>query len=136
MIEKAHYTLHHLITAREIAVPHVVLTGKVDIELIFDALKPLLVRNEKNVLRTTEAFLERGKNVILVEALAIEDGRKRTFLVIISRRDDGVVVRLYPKFDVEKTDGVKKILAELAKQLLGAFPDLKVGETNLQDYLN
>jgi hypothetical protein len=117
-------------------VPHVVLTGKVDIEQIFDELKPLLVRNEKNVLRTMDVFLERGKNAILVEALAIEDGKKRTFLATISRRDDGVVVRLYPKVDVEKTDGVKTILAELGKQLLGTFPDLKVGETNLQNYLN
>jgi hypothetical protein len=117
-------------------VPHVVLNGKTDIEDIFDILEPLLVRNEKTILRTFDAYMERSKNAMLVEALAIEDGQKRTFLVMISRRDDGVVVRLYPKFEVEKTDGVKKILAEMAKQLLGAFPNLKVGETNLEDYLN
>jgi len=54
---------------------------------------------------------------------------------MISGRDDGVVVRLYPKVEAEKTDGVRKILAELAKQLIAAFPGLRIGETNLDDYL-
>jgi hypothetical protein len=135
-ISNAHYGFDHLNTTGEIALPHVVLTGKIDIEDIFTILEPLLIRNEQTVLRTIDAYIDRNKNAILVEALAIENGIKRTFLVMISRREDGVVVRLYPKFDVEKTDGVKKILAELAKQLRGAFPDLQVGETNLQEYLN
>jgi hypothetical protein len=54
---------------------------------------------------------------------------------MISGREDGFVVRLYPKIEVEKTEGVKRIIAELAKQLIVKFPELKVGETNLQDYL-
>ena len=54
---------------------------------------------------------------------------------MISGRADGVVVRLYPKIDVEKTEGVKKILVELAKQLIATFPELKIGETNLDNYL-
>jgi len=54
---------------------------------------------------------------------------------MISGRSDGVVIRLYPKIDVEKTEGVKKILVELAKQLIAMFPELTVGETNLENYL-
>ena len=54
---------------------------------------------------------------------------------MISGRQDGVVVRLYPKFEVEKTEGVKQILAEIAKQLMLAFPEFSLGETNLADYL-
>ena len=38
--------------------------------------------------------------------------------------------------DVEKTDGVKRILAEIAKQLLEIPPELKQGTTNLADWLN
>jgi len=54
---------------------------------------------------------------------------------MISGRDDGVVVRLYPKINVEKTEGVKKILVELAKQMMATFPELRIGETNLENYL-
>ena len=116
--------------------PHVVLNGKVSIEDIFRELKPLFIRKENNILKTMDLFLERGKTAILIDSLSIEDSKKTIFFAMITGRDDGVVVRLYPKIEVEKTEGVKSILAELSKQLLATFPELKVGETNLNDYLN
>lgn len=115
--------------------PHVVLTGKTSVEEVFDKLKPLFIRNGVSILKTKETYLEKNRKDILVDSLAIEKGKKTTFLALISGRDDGVVVRLYPLVEVEKTDGVKRVLAELAKQLLLTFPEMQVGETNLQDYL-
>jgi hypothetical protein len=94
-----------------------------------------MIRNQNNILKTTDLYLEREKNVILIDSLAIDADNKTVFLSMISGRDDGVVVRLYPKIDVEKTEGVKKILAELAKQLIATFPELRIGETNLENYL-
>ena len=115
--------------------PHVVLNGKVSVENIFEELKPLLIRNENSILKTTDVYLEREKNAILIDSLAIDADKKTVFLAMISGRNDGVVVRLYPKIDVEKTEGVKKILVELAKQLIATFPELRIGETNLENYL-
>jgi hypothetical protein len=115
--------------------PHVVLNGKAAIENIFKELKPLMIRNQNSILKTTDVYLEREKNVVLIDSLAIDADKKTVFLAMISGRNDGVVVRLYPKIDVEKTEGVKKILAELAKQLIATFPELKIGETNLENYL-
>jgi len=115
--------------------PHVVLNGKTSIEEIFDKLSPVFVRNGECILKTKETYLEKNKKDMLIDSLAIEKGKKTVFLALISSREDGVVVRLYPQFEVEKTDGVKQILAELAKQLLQTFPEMRVGETNLQDYL-
>jgi hypothetical protein len=118
-----------------VVLPHVVLNGKVAVENIFKELKPLMIRNKNGILKTTDVYLEREKNVILIDSLAIEADKKTVFLAMISGRDDGVVVRLYPKIDVEKTEGVKKILVELGKQLIAMFPEFKIGETNLDNYL-
>ncbi len=115
--------------------PHIVIVGKVLVEDIFRELKPLFIRTEKTILKTSELYLERAKNSILIDSLAIEGDKKTIFLTMISGRNDGVVVRLFPKIEVEKTSGVKKILAELSKQLISMYPSLEVGETNLQDYL-
>jgi hypothetical protein len=115
--------------------PHVVIKGKVAIENIFNEIKPLFIRNEKSILKTTDVYLERRKNAILIDSLAIDAEKRTVFLTLISERDDGVVVRLYPQIDFEKTDGVKKILVALAKQLIATFPELKIGETNLENYL-
>ncbi len=115
--------------------PHVVLNGKVSMEDIFRELKPLMIRENQNILKTTDVYFERSKSAILVDSLAIETAKKTVFIAMINVRDDGLVVRLYPRIEVEKTDGVKRLLAEIAKQIIDAFPSLKIGETNLKDYL-
>jgi len=116
--------------------PHVVLNGKTSIQNIFEKLEPLFVRDGTEILRTMELYLERNKNAILIDALTIESDEKKSFLAMITGRENGVVVRLYPKQEIEKTDGVKRILAEIAKQLVRKFPDFKTAETNLEEYLS
>ena len=120
----------------KIYLPHVVLNGKTIIQNIFEKLEPLFVRDGTDILRTMELYLERSKNAILIDSLAIEANKKKRFLAMITGRENGVVVRLYPKQEIEKTEGVKRILAEIAKQLLRKFPDFKTAETNLGEYLS
>lgn len=120
----------------KIDLPHVVLNGKASVQNIFERLEPLFVRDGTKILRTMELYLERNKNAILIDSLAIEADKKTSFLAMITGRENGVVVRLYPKQEIEKTDGVKRILAEIAKQLVREFPDFKTAETNLGEYLS
>lgn len=120
----------------KIDLPHVVLNGKASIQNIFEKLEPLFVRDGTEILRTMELYLERNKNAILIDSLAIESDKKKSFLAMITGRENGIVVRLYPKQEIEKTDGVKRILAEIAKQLVRKFPDFKTAETNLGEYLS
>lgn len=114
--------------------PHVVLNGKTSIEEIFNELEPLFLRKEGTILKTVDFYVNREKNAILIDSLIVEAGVNTVFLALISGRGDGVVVRLFPKMYVEKTELVKKTLVELAKQLLAKFHDLEVGDTNLSDF--
>lgn len=115
--------------------PHVVLTGNINLSDVFEKIQAFVVREDKNILKTSDKFINQDETSILVESLAIEDKNKTSFLVLLSQREDGLVVRLYPQIDVEKTGGVKKILAKIADDLIAAFPSLKVGKTNLQEFL-
>jgi len=115
--------------------PHVVLNGKVHIKDVFDKMKTLFIRKEGVILKTSNTYIDREKKSILTESLAIEDGKKINFFTMISNREDGIVVRIYPGSEVEKTDGVKRILAEIAKQLLDTFSELKIGKTNISGFL-
>lgn len=115
--------------------PHVVLNGDVRLRDIFEKMKPLITRDEHSILRTLKKYIDVEEKSILTEALVIEKGRKIGFLALLSSREDGIVVRIYPGSNVEKTDGVKRLLAEIAKNLLDTFPNLSVGKTNLQDFL-
>lgn len=115
--------------------PHVVLDGKVKIQDIFQRIDPLFIRDGENVLKTANVYIERAEKNILVDSLVIEGGKRISFFTVVSERDDGVVIRIYPMCEVEKTSGVRRVLAELAKQLLQIFPELKLGATNLAEFL-
>jgi len=115
--------------------PHVVLTGDITLRDVFEKIEAFVVREDKNILKISDKFINQDETSILVESFAIEDKNKANFLVLLSKREDGLVVRLYPQVDVEKTDGVKKILAKIADNLIAVFPSLKVGKTNLQEFL-
>jgi len=116
--------------------PHVVLHGDVNLDDLFTQFKGVFNRTDHVILKTGACYISRDKTAILIESLAIEKDGKTSFLALISRRDDGIVVRIYPGSDVEKTPGVKQILADIAQQLLTLSPQLIVGETNLSDYLH
>ena len=118
-----------------INLPHVVLTGKINAEKSFSVLEDIFVKLPDGILKTTNHYLDKNKQGILVESLAIQKGTKIGFLAMINNRDDGIVIRIYPGLDIEKTDGVKQILAEIAKQLLSKISDVAVGKTNLQEFL-
>jgi uncharacterized protein YlaN (UPF0358 family) len=119
-----------------VLLPHVVLNGEVEIENIFRNIEPLFIKNENEILKIIKIYMDQLKKSILFESLAIEKGKKTQFFGMLSKREDGLVVRIYPGFEIEKTDGVKRILAEIAKNLIEKFPRLKIGETNLSDFLN
>ena len=116
--------------------PHVVLSGEVNTELIFEKLENIFEETSGGILRTNNHFLDINKKVILVEALTIENNKKTSFLAMINNREDGVVVRIYPVYDdFEKTEGVKKILAKIAKQIMGKINGIRIGKTNLMEFL-
>jgi hypothetical protein len=84
-IGKSKYLLTLTIWKRGGAVvPHVVLNGKATIDNISKELNPLLIRNENSILKTTDVYLEREKNAILIGSLSIDGEKKTAFLAMIS----------------------------------------------------
>jgi hypothetical protein len=118
-----------------IKIPHVVVEGILKTADIFKDLEQIFIKEEGNIIRTSNTYLSKDEETILIETLVIEQGAKHQFFAIISQRDDGIVVRIYPGTDVEKTNGVKRSLAELGKQVLGKFEGTKIGKTNLSEFL-
>lgn len=112
--------------------PHVVLLGKIDPRAAFEALEPLTARQGDTVLKTTGHYLSADARTLLLDALVIDPPDKQAFFVNVSTRDDGVVVRIHPTTEVERTDGVQRLLAHVAVALQRAILGVEVGETNLQ----
>lgn len=115
--------------------PHVVLENINSASVAFDSIVPFTTRTDSAVLKVTDKYLNAGRNRVLVESLAVEDGRHQSFFVELSQKQASLTVRLFPLTDPEKTTGVKKIMVMLARQIKDANPDVSYGKTNLQDFL-
>ena len=115
--------------------PHVVLNGDVQLRDVFQRLRPLVLRDPQTLIRTNKKYLDSEGTAIIIESLAGQPNRLHQFLTVVNARKDGLVIRIHPYSQVEKTSQVKQLLAEIAKQLLVALPDLRLGKTNLQEFM-
>ncbi len=114
--------------------PHVVIQGDLHLPDIFKQLDLFVIKTDSKIIKTTKIYLSKDISSILIETITIDMGKRISFLSMISQRNDGVVVRLYPGTNVEKTDLVKQSLSEIAKKILILFSESNIGKTNLQDF--
>lgn len=115
--------------------PHVVLEQINSAKEAFDSITTFAERIDAGVLKVTDKFLNADQNTALVEALAIENGVNQSFFVQLSQKKTSLTVRLLPLTDPDKTQGVKTIMAMIARQIKDANPKVSYGKTNLQDFL-
>lgn len=115
--------------------PHAVINGNISIESIFNDIKPIFKKNKQGILKMKGFYLSKDKKEILVDSLSIEKAKTLAFYTLINQRDDGIVIRISPMTDIEKTDGVKSLLGEIAKYILENHVNVKLGKTNIESYL-
>lgn len=112
--------------------PHVVIAGSVDLEAYARAFEPIVVRVGRDVLRADTLYLERSGRALLIEALAVEAGRRMPFYIKVSTHDRGrTTARIDPLTHPERSDGVKRLVAEVGADLLRRTPGARIEVTNL-----
>ncbi|HVN74794.1 MAG TPA: hypothetical protein VMT19_00655 [Thermoanaerobaculaceae bacterium] len=86
------------------------------------------------VARAEGCYLGRDAATLLVAGVVVEYGRPLHPVVLVSRGADTTSVHLWPALPVERTEGVKRFLAQVARALdsFGAGP---VVTTNIADLL-
>jgi hypothetical protein len=112
--------------------PHVVMDGPVDLRGYAEAFQPVLIRKGGDVLRADRVYVEREGRAVLVEALAVEAGRKLPFYILVSGHDrGGATVRVDPMTHPERSEGVQELVAHIGADLLARNPSARVRVTNL-----
>ena len=115
--------------------PHIVIDGMPHLETFFKTYEPSVHNLPGGALKLLNIFINPEKNCLLIEAVAAEGGPPNRFLIQILQHDKKTTVKIYPGTDPEKTPGVKKLLALVARQFITRFEGSKYGTTNLQEYL-
>lgn len=115
--------------------PHIVLENINSTKEAFDAIQPFTNKIEGGMLKVMDKYINANLQTALIESLAIENGKNQNFFVQLTQKPSSLTVRLLPLTDPEKTDGVKTIMALLAKQIKDTNPAICYGKNNLADFL-
>jgi DNA primase len=115
--------------------PHIVLEKINATKEAFEAVQPFSNKIEGGILKVMDKYINASEQSALVESLAIENGVNQTFFVQLSQKKSSLTIRLLPLTDPEKTDGVKTIMATIAKQIKDSNSSIEYGKNNLEDFL-
>ncbi len=114
--------------------PHLVLSGTIDWGLAAVRLPVAVHRWGAAVLRTEGCWIAGDGRAMLVEGVVVEHSRPLHPVALAADGDRGVVLRLWRRVEVERTEAVQRWLAVVAADLrtLGAG---RLLTTNLADRL-
>lgn len=115
--------------------PHVVIEEALDLPAVCSRLQLSTSRQGAEILKVVDLYQNRAGRMALVDCVAIEEGKSQSFFVLLSQKDRQITVRLLPATDPEKTPGVKRLMASLARQIHDLVPGSRFGKTNLLEFL-
>ena len=115
--------------------PHIVLENINSTKEAFEAVQPFSNKIEGGILKVMDKFINASQQSALIESLAIENGVNQAFFIQLSQKKSSLTIRLLPLTDPEKTNGVKTIMASVAKQIKDTNPSIEYGKNNLEDFL-
>ncbi|MBM3263608.1 MAG: hypothetical protein FJY97_09340 [candidate division Zixibacteria bacterium] len=115
--------------------PHVMVEGPCDVVAVHENFVPSEHRTGDTVLKWKQSYLSAHRSETLIEAVVVEGRRAQSFFVSLAQRSNGVMVKIPLITDPEKTDGVKRLVADMGLALKRQHPDCRFGQTNLMDYL-
>ncbi|HUK13887.1 MAG TPA: hypothetical protein VLW17_11360 [Thermoanaerobaculaceae bacterium] len=114
--------------------PHVIRAGLADLAAAWRALPTGPWRWGSQVARVEGCYLAPDGRALLVAGVVVDYGRPLHPVVVVTRRGDETAVHLWGPAPVERSEGVKRFLVQVAREL-AAFGAGEVVTTNLQDLL-
>ena len=113
--------------------PHVIFDKKIDLAEFSNKFQPIM-KKKSGIIRLQDVFLNKIKNIALVRAIVIDDLHQE-FMMEVDTNDNTTTLRLYPKTDPEKTDGVKSAMGLVALFILYISPNTRIIRTNIEPFI-
>jgi hypothetical protein len=115
--------------------PHVIRAGRADLASAWRSLPGGPWRWGAAVARVEGRFLAPEGTALLVAGVVVEYGRPLHPVVVVAHAGEGTSFHLWPPVPVERTEGVKRFLAAVAREM-AAFGAGAVLRTNIPDLLD
>lgn len=115
--------------------PHVQIVGGCRLSDLRTALTEFRAGAPPLVLKIRETYQNDSATQMLLEAVVVEGYLRQTFFLLVRTDEDGILIRCHPASPVQKTDGVKTLIARLGARCVELCPGAQVGHTNLAEFL-
>ncbi|MBD3235992.1 MAG: hypothetical protein GF330_04765 [Candidatus Eisenbacteria bacterium] len=115
--------------------PHVQVVGECRLRDLREALGDFQTGAPPLLMRIRETFVNAPGTQLLLEAIVIEGYLRQSFFLLVRSEARGVLVRCHPASPVEKTTGVKTLIARVGAQIVARCPGTEIGHTNLAEFL-
>ena len=115
--------------------PHVQIVGSCQVRDLCAPLSQVLASTPPQVLKVQNAYLAADGSQLLLEAVVVEGFLRQSFFLLVRQETTGVLIRCHPFSPPQKTDGVKRLIALVARRCLELCPGSRAGNTNLTPYL-
>lgn len=116
--------------------PHVQVVGAGSVKELAGRIEEFTVSRPPIVLKLLEVYPCRAAAKALLEVVVVEGRLRQNFFLLIRDEQGGLIIRCHPILPVQKTDGVKQMIVEIAKRIIALTPGAKVGNTNLGAFLD
>jgi hypothetical protein len=113
--------------------PHVVFQGTAELKEVWSKFAPQLRSEGGWITKITDCYLSAQHNSLLFESTAVFRGVTHNFYVRAELKQQQITVRIEPRTNVEKNEGVKWAVAMVAKLLRQCCVHLQVEKSNLPD---
>lgn len=116
--------------------PHVVLSGPVDLEAMWKAFATVNERAPTGeVFKLQEAWLNHHRTGLLLDCIVVDRGITRRFLTAVNTRPDRTTVHLDQLTLPPTSDGVLRLLLRVVAEVRKSAPALTVTSHDLPEHL-
>ncbi len=115
--------------------PHVEIVGPCRVRELAAPLQAFEEKQPPFVAKIQDAYLSADGERLLLDALVVEGYLRQSFFLLVKNEKGGVLIRCHPSSAVQKTTGVRTLIARLGRRCLELCPGGRIGHTNLQSWL-
>lgn len=115
--------------------PHIQILNAPAASEIARCLEPFTVSNPPEILKLLDVYASASTQRVLVEVVVVEGHLRQNFFLLLREEEGVFLMRCHPMLPVQKTDGVKRVIIEVARRILQAAPQARLGNTNLSALL-
>ena len=113
--------------------PHAVLDKTINLQEFAKKFEAI-IKKEEGLIKIENIFVDKNNQIALLPTLVI-DKEKQDFFIQILSNEEKTTVRLLPRTDPEKTNGVKTALGLVTSELMKYEQNASVVRTNIGEFI-